>query len=185
MDIYSKAIDAYNKACSLVEGLFKEIKDEKLVKERFSRKKMMENFDILVQYSMMQVALSDKDFSSKEVKFISKLSKYCSFVTYLNNLGFNDVTWDKLFFIKAEVLKSILDKIKVNVQELSEDFIKYFSLIDAKKPDCDYAKELYNYMIAIMSAVILSDGKWKESEKELPLIIVAIAIIKQRKKNIK
>ena len=183
MEIYNKALEAYERSTELVLRLFKVAKAKKVTPSDFSIDKAMENFDVLIQYSMMQVALSDKEFSYKEVKIIEKLSKYCSFVTFLNNLGFKDVTWDKLAFITPKVLQSIMDKIKTNVQNINKDFIEYFTFVDKATPSVDYSKELYEYMIAIMSAVIISDRKWKPSEGNImPLIIEAITLIK-RKKN--
>ena len=178
-----KAFESYNKACDLVSLLFNFMNDKKLVKEGFDVKKALNNFDVLVQYSLVEVALSDKKFSSNELKFISEFHRFYSFIDYLEALGFKDVTWKKLYVIDEKSLKSIMEKIKAHVKLINKDFVEYISLIDKYTPNHDYSKDLYDLMVPVISGVIVSDQKWDSKETSfVPTIIEAILLIRQKKK---
>lgn len=186
MDYKEKSMIAYEKACDMVKLLFNFMNDKKLVKSGFDVTKALNNFDVLVQYSLLEVALSDQKFDVNELRFISKFHKFYSLMDYLNDLGFKDVTWQKLYNIEFKTLALIMEKVRPHVQLINKDFVEYISLIDAYTPSHDYAKELYDEMITVISGVIISDRRWKHEEGSfVPLIIEAILLIRKKKKNIK
>ena len=74
------AIEAYNQSTKTLETVFSLFK---FVEEKngntFDVRVALNRFDVLLQYSMLQVALEDGYLHVEEVKLIRDLSKYCDF----------------------------------------------------------------------------------------------------------
>lgn len=48
----------------------------------------LNQLDVIIQYSMLQVALNDCNLDENEVSFIKSMSQFCDFCDYLNQAGY-------------------------------------------------------------------------------------------------
>ena len=141
-------------------------------------------YDILLQYSLLQVAVSDSSFDRNEVIFIRDLTVQGDFVNYMNAVTKTSVTWDTLYHENADQLKSVLRQIEPLFVMLSNEFIELYALTDAATPNKDYVAELEQKTAAIICGLAAIDGHISESELEFnPLIMNVIFKIEQRKKE--
>ena len=66
-------------------------------KERFNSKLLCKNFDIILQFSLLQIAVADNDLDPKEVVFIRDLTINGDLIEYLNSLVENKIDWETVY----------------------------------------------------------------------------------------
>ena len=163
--IKQSAIEAYNQSTKTLEAMFKLFK---LLKERngesFDVRVALNRFDVLLQYSMMQVALRDGYLHVEEVKLIRDLSKYCDFCGYLNQRGHKDVTWQMVLNTDEDTLKSIISNYNSDMIELNTEFVAVFSLIDKAITEHNYIDLLKKQVFTMLSAVSAADDDFNVEE---------------------
>lgn len=143
----------------------------------------LNQLDVIIQYSMLQVALNDCNLDENEVNFIKSMSQFCDFCDYLNQAGYQGVTWDVIFNTDENSLKEVLEESKESVISLSEDFVKVFSLIDAMT-EHNYLDDLYKNFCAIISGVMNADGKtYKEEVTNGCLLVDLLNAVDAKKKD--
>ena len=159
------AIEAYNQSTKTLEAMFKLFK---LFKEKngesFDVRVALNRFDVLLQYSMMQVALKDGYLHVEEVKLIRDLSKYCDFCGYLNQRGYKDVTWQMVLNTDKDTLKSIISDYNSDMVDLNKEFVAIFSLIDKAITEHNYIDLLKKQVFTMLSAVSAADDDFNEKE---------------------
>ena len=141
----------------------------------------LNQFDILLQYSMLQIALADGYLDENEVLFIRDVAQYSDFCVFLNQHGFEDVTWQKIYNTRESTLNRILDDAKADIMDLSEDFITVFATCDAIT-EYDFVSDLKRNVVALILATCQADGDAEASELNNGCLIVsAISEIERRK----
>lgn len=179
--IRQMAINAYDQSTKTIEAMFKGVR---LFKENnggsFDVRVALNKFDVLLQYSMMQVALQDGYLHVEEVKLIRDLSKYCDFCGYLNQRGYKDVTWQKVLNTDECTLKSIISHYNSDMIELSKEFVVVFSLVDKAMTEYNLIDPLINQIYIILGAVSAADDDFNEEEiRSNCLILNALFAIKE------
>ena len=179
--IRQTAIDAYDEATNTIEEMFNMFKLALANKgSSFNVRTELNGFDVLLQYSMMQVALKDDYLHVEEVKLIRDLSKYCDFCDYLNQRGYRNVTWQMVLNTDERTLKSILSDYQDDMINLSKDFIAVFSLVDKAIVERRYLDELKDQVAKIIGAVAYADGELDDTELSGScMIISAIQVIEK------
>ena len=143
----------------------------------------LNQLDVIIQYSMLQVALNDGNLDENEVGFIKSMSQFCDFCDYLNQAGYRGVTWDVIFNTDENSLKEVLEESKKSVISLSEDFVRIFSLIDAMT-EHNYLDDLYKNFCAIIAGIMQADGKaYKEEVSNGCLLVDLINVVNEQKQN--
>ena len=179
--IYEDAYDLVKQmACAVGKTLEKEGKD-------FDPRITTGKFDIVLQYSLLQVAVSDFDLDVNEVIFIKDLTKQGDIVSYLNAIEKDAKypSWDELYNSGAKNVRKWLRDIESDMKQLSEEFVTVFALCDAIT-EYDYLSDILKQIAAIILGLAMMDGDpGSEDLKENILILEALNEIAERKKNIK
>ena len=157
-----KAMEAYEDAVKLVGNMFDAVAES--VHFAYGKRGALERFDVLLQYSLMQVALNDGYFHIEEAKFIRDIAQYCDFCDFLRKHGFDDLTWQEIYDSDERRWKRVLDDARDDVISLSNDFVAIFATVDAVTASHSYIDDFYNYMLAIISAIVVADGNYDEEE---------------------
>lgn len=184
-NIFEKAMNAYVEVMNTAKEMFK-VHQDALESEgkQFSVRVALNQLDVIIQYSMLQIALNDNNLDKNEVLFIKTMSQYCDFCDFLNQCGYKNVTWDVIYNSDEQVLKQILKETLESVVSLSNDFIKVFSLIDAMIKERNYLEILYNDFCSIIAAVMQADGKvYKEELSRGCLLVDLINVISEQKEE--
>lgn len=159
--IRQKAVEAYNQSTNILEAMFKLFKRiEEANGKEFDVRLALNRFDVLLQYSMMQVALKDGYLHVEEVKLIRDLSKYCDFCDYLNKRGYKDVTWQMVLNTNEATIQSIISDYHDDMIDLNRDFIFIFSAIDKALTQYSYIDMLKKNVITILGAVAAADNEF-------------------------
>ena len=66
-------------------------------------------FDLLLQYSLLQIATADYEIDRNELIFIRDLTEKGDLVNYLNSLGGAQITWDMIYRVDVFEIRKLLD----------------------------------------------------------------------------
>lgn len=69
-------------------------------------------FDILLQYSLLQIATADYDIDRNELIFIRDLTKEGDLVNYINSLGGTPISWDTIYRADVLDIRKLLDSFR-------------------------------------------------------------------------
>jgi len=141
-------------------------------------------FDLILQFSLLQIAVADQDLDSNEIIFIRDLTKKGDFVEFINvSVGGNQFSWDRLYNGGADLLKEFLTGIESTMKDMSKKFVAVFAACDAMVPSYNYVEIFTSTIGKIFDGLCLMDGQRTASElKSTPLIIDVIDMIENLKK---
>ena len=180
-DIFAGAQAAYDEC---VEDLRKMARFAESVDPKYNARLILNRFDVLLQYSLLQIALADGYLHVGECAFIKDLAQYSDLCIFLNECGFDDVTWYKIYNTRESYLNRILDDSKDVVVRMSADFITIFSVTDALT-EYDFLADLRKNVMLMILATCQADGNAQVIELANDcLIIDIINKIEESKKEI-
>lgn len=182
-NVFEKAAQAYVDVMNTATEMFK-VHQESLKNQgkQFNIRVALNQLDVIIQYSMLQIALNDGNLDENEIKFIESMSQYCNFCDYLNQRGYQGVTWEVIFNTDENSLKQVLEESKNDVISLSEDFVSVFSIIDAMT-EHNYLDDLYQSFCSIIAAVMQADGKNYREEVEGGCLLIDLLNVVDAKKH--
>ena len=180
-DIFTIAKAAYDDS---IEDLRRMTKLFEMALADYDGRVTLNQFDILLQYSLLQVALADGYLHVGECMFIKDLAQYSDFCIFLNQNGFHNVTWADIYNTRESYLNRLLDDAKELIVDLSKDFITVFANVDSIT-EYDYLSDLKRNVTAMVLATCQADGKAEAIELSNGcLIFNALEAIEQRKEKL-
>lgn len=120
-------------------------------------------FDIIVQYVLLRVALADGEFSEIEGEFVDKLTDSYD-VLSLFDADPSEYRWGFAGAnLKFDQIKNVIDKVEQLARCHMKQFVHTFALVDDASSE-DYVKQLCAYVKDVAAAFILSDKRGSRSE---------------------
>lgn len=154
-------------------------------KERFNSKLLCKNFDIILQFSLLQIAVADNDLDPKEVVFIRDLTINGDLIEYLNSLVENKIDWETVYNADVIELKGLLKDIEPLIESLSNDLATAFAICDATTAH-NYVSELKTSIIVIVNGLGKMDGDFSYLEQHADCLVIRLASeIERRKQKLK
>ena len=156
-------------------------------KEKVNSKLLCKNFDIVLQFSLLQIAVADNELDPKEVIFIRDLTFDGDLFEYLNSFVESKakVDWKTAYNCSVSVLKELLETVEPLVKSLSVDLVTVFAVCDASTVH-NYVSDLKTFVMAIINGLGKMDGDFSYLEQHADcLIIRVISEIENRKEKLK
>lgn len=154
-------------------------------KERFNSKLLCKNFDIILQFSLLQIAVADNDLDPKEVVFIRDLTINGDLIEYLNSLVENKIDWETVYNANVIELKGLLKDIEPFMESLSNDLATAFAICDASTVH-NYVSDLKTSIIVIVNGLGKMDGDFSYLEQHADCLVIRLASeIERRKQKLK
>ena len=179
--VYEQAIAAYEDSVNDLKNMgkvFQQFAAQKGVS--YDPRVTLNQFDILLQYSMLQVALADGHLDAAEINFIKDIAQYSDFCFFLQEHGFSNASWQAIYNTRESKLNRILDDAEATIIHLSQDFIDIFALCDAVS-GYDFLADLKENVITMIFATCKADGVAEKSEINSGcLILGALGAIEKR-----
>ncbi len=143
------------------------------------------DFDIILQYSLLQIAVADYELDNNEIIFIRDLTEEGDFVEDLINERFNrSITWESIYGGGALIIKDLLSSLKSEMTKISNDFVWVVALFDTLTPEHNYVEEFEKMIWQIFGGVSIIDGQLTNSEKRaVPLLADLVDMIKDKKED--
>lgn len=131
-------------------------------------------FDIIIQYILLEIALADGKFLEIEGEFIDKITDTYD-ILYLFNNNDSGKNWS---YAGANMVFPHIRYVIHKVEELADghlrDFAKFFAAVDSEMSNKDYMSELIACVKDIAVAFILCDGNGDQNE-----VKTAVQVVKQ------
>ena len=154
-------------------------------KERFNSKLLCKNFDIILQFSLLQIAVADNDLDPKEVVFIRDLTINGDLIEYLNSLVENKIDWETVYNADVIELKGLLKDIEPLMESLSNDLATAFAICDATTAH-NYVSDLKTSIIVIVNGLGKMDGDFSYLEQHADCLVIRLTSeIERRKQKLK
>lgn len=154
-------------------------------KERFNSELLCKNFDIILQFSLLQIAVADNELDSKELVFIRDLTIKGDLIEYLNSLVESKISWETVYNADVFELKGLLKDIEPLMESLSNDLATAFAICDVST--------IYNCVLNFKKSIMTiitglgkMDGDFSYLEQHADcLIIRVISEMENRKQKLK
>ncbi len=169
---FNIACEAYNDSKKLIEELSTYAK---MASPSFSFELAMKQFDLVLQGILLRIAAEDGYFLDEERQFIEKITDYGDIMTHFNNKGIS-ISWDVFENLSAEKQKDLSLKMLAALDELANDFVKYFAVVDAVFPK-DYCELLTERIGVICLSLAQCDGDDMDSSDFKSEGIVAVTLV--------
>ena len=163
-ELFNIATENYQKARQLV-GKMNEVVGA--VRSDFNPKAGYLKLDILVQYTLLEIALADGKFSPIEGEFIDKITDTFDVINLFDNVP-KGMNWKWFADNKGyNEIKNTNGNLRKKAQEHRMDFARLIALVDAAYTDYDILGELLEYLGLIAGAFTRIDGSHDESEVKI------------------
>ena len=129
-------------------------------------------FDLLLQYSLLQIATADYEIDRNKLIFIRDLTEKGDLVNYLNSLGGAQITWDMIYRADVFEIRKLLDLLRDEIVKLSKEFVMVFSTCDLVTPQHDYISDLAADVLCVIVGLTSMDGKIESSERRADCLIL-------------
>lgn len=180
--IYDSCIHFYDDCYDIVDRMssgIKEIMESEGM--NYDPEVTVIKFDILLQYSLLQIASADYEIDRNELIFIRDLTKKGDIVNYLNTLSDSQISWDDIYQGDILDLRGILDSIKDRIKKLSKEFVMVFATCDLAT-EHNYLADLTRNINCIIVGLAAMDGEITSTEMNSDcLILKALDEIKKIK----
>lgn len=173
---YQDCINDLRKMAKLMDGV---------VSQRgidYEPKSVLRDFDILLQYSMLQVAVADDILTKDEIQFIQNITAYGDFCTFLSAVAKYEITWEGLYYSDESDIKSVLNDMNDIIHMLAKTFITTFAVVDSAT-EYNYLADLKRNVTIMILATCKADGEIEDSEFSNGCLIIDIVEEIENRKN--
>lgn len=163
--IFVKAAKEYGEAVGLLRAIAEVQADiRKKNGASFDPDIFCRQYDVLLQYSLIELAASDEHASGTELAFINSITNYGDIVRVLNAKHKTDLTWEAIVVSDNASLRRLLDAWRPAVDDICEEFTNDFALVDAIIPQ-DLLKTFVDRTASILSCLMSIDGDFSDAEQ--------------------
>lgn len=174
--VIERAVDAYSETIEFLELVFKEREEYEHSRGNMNYlvRGCFNEFDILLQFAMLEVAYADRCLEQPEIEFINDLTQFVDIVDFFSQyLKIEGLTWDHLRDMD-KLLPQILKDTVEEVGTFAVDFITSIRMYQEKHHNYNFAEVFAECLGAIMAALALSDGEIEDVEASKNNIMLAV-----------
>lgn len=123
-------------------------------------------FEVLLQYSMLQIAKSDRDFDKKEAELIAGFALRDSLFNYMKSANSGIDSWEDLYRAPSEKQKKVLQSLSYNMEinKIKNKFAKAVGRTDDPDEADKYLDSINQNWLTILNSVISADGVRSKQE---------------------
>ena len=123
-------------------------------------------FEALLQYSMLQIAKSDRDFDKKEAELIAGFALRDSLFNYMKSANSGIDSWEDLYRAPSEKQKKVLQSLSYNMEinKIKNKFAKAVGRTDDPDEADKYLDSINQNWLTILNSVISADGVRSKQE---------------------
>ena len=168
-ELFDLAQKRYRYASSLVTDMVEFIRKEQ---PEFKAINSYCQFDMIVQYILLKVALADGKFLEIEGEFIDQITDTYDILQLFDK---HDDQYNWSFagaLMNYEQVASLISKVEKLANEHIFAFADLFAEVDLKDRSKNYIQEIYHSIKDIASAFIMADGTSSPEEVEIAVNVV-------------
>ena len=168
--------EIYRNACTryeIVKGVVHEMTEiiNNASPESLREESAMTAVDLIIQATLLNVAVTDGQFTEIEKQFIDVLTEYGDVLAFVNNEikkstdNWREITWNDIDDLEDEVKKKLGAIVASIVDPYAESFVNVFSALDKLVTERDYLKILRESIEGIIISLSLIDGDNIDSQR--------------------
>ena len=171
---FNRAVVEYEKAKEIIEELSNVVRS---VNPGFSAEIAQREFDLILQCILINVAISDGNFSDIESQFIEKITTYGDVLAFARaKMDIPALNWENVQLIgqnsQRQLMRMIEDELNIYIDNFVQSFAA-INIISTKKNIKDYHQLLGIQIIKVASALMKIDGVSEKVEEDALLHKIA------------
>lgn len=161
-ELFDQAVQQYNDIIAVINRMSQLVVDH--VNKDFDARIARAKFDVLLQYTLLRVAIADGKLLPVEGEFIDKITDTCDVLRLVPDFP-KDANWTwiakNVGFDDLLTLVAIVEEV---AKEHMSHFADMFAIIDKADTEHDCLNEIAPRVCVIASLFILIDGERDEKE---------------------
>lgn len=174
-ELFDKAQVRYRYARSLVGEMIDLVRKDK---PNFDSKSSYDQFDILVQFVLLKIALADGRFLEIEGEFIDQITDGYDVLFLFDSVDDVDYNWSFVgAYMDIHQVEFLVNKVEKLANEHILAFIDLFAEVDLLNSNKNYIKQLFECIRDVALAFIMCDGDATDSEVARAVNVVSEYLI--------
>lgn len=159
LELYANAIDEVEK----LGGTFED--EMKKVQHDFSKEYFCWMFEILLQFSLLEISWVDGRIDPREIFITNKITKYGDLMSLANEALKTDINWEDLIETDPDYVRKLLASLKGALEPMQNTFTSQFAVFD-KIDVANSLEEVISGVVAMFVTFMNVDGEVTDEEKE-------------------
>mgnify|MGYP004589089767 CR=1 FL=1 len=126
--IYQNYVAFLDQCKEMAESLNEYLQEQEM--GELDMPKAMKDLDVILQHSLLEIAIADGSFSAEEAYFLRSFADYYPFTDYLKENVALEISWDDLFASGVGV-KVILNSVRDEVLKMADSVSKVLGVVSA------------------------------------------------------
>ena len=139
-------------------------------------------FDIVMQYSLLQLAAADENIHPAEIEYISQLTKKGDMMQYLATLSGVTGSWEDLEAALFADVKEMIDGLSPYMDEIADELGGIFVWCQQVAPDPETLDAFTTMIVDTVTGVIAADGT--VDERELGSVCLILRVVNETKRQL-
>lgn len=181
------AKEEYNKLVSfLMEKVFpfREEFERRKGNDKYKGELCLNALDLLLQYSFVEVALSDGVMEFSEISIIEEICPHNNLIEFISRGIGEKFTWGSFQSLTEEQTANLMKQLRKPVFEIAKDFMDSFTMFDVATCEKDYLAYFEKCVVAFLTALIMGDGKVYDEEYCNCMLIHVLECIRKGKESL-
>ena len=169
-ELFDQATGYYDHAVGLIrkmDELFQNAAFKNDPGRRYDPRLTLAQFDMILQASLLSVAVSDGRFDPLEQQFVDKITDYGDLLTYIkqDSQGRLDLTWSQVASLREETQASLVQALPAILDKLCDSFVRPLALVDQAVLRAQGLKQIIQDVARICACLSQVDGVNQERER--------------------
>lgn len=164
---FETAVETYNQLDSKLIPMFGDYSENV---KKIDPEKVLSAFDIVLQYSLLDTALTERKLIEDEAKFIQRIARHGSLVKYLSRQTGMNWTWNSLYRLTEDEIARIIapfsQKVVNNAIDMSNVLIDIVKILGETEGQKFFTYVCSKIVHVIMCLIFLDDGADNSRELE-------------------
>ena len=154
----------------------------------FSAEIFCKQFDILLQYSMLELVVADGKVSGAEIGAVKAITAHGDLVEYINTNYNSKIVWEDLIKADVETVKNWIKNNRYLIDKLANEFVYVFAIVDNAVKKEEIFKSVSTAWASILGVLTCVDGASSPRENEAfqnCYLVTTLQVFEEAMKKIK
>ncbi len=171
-ELFDQATKAYDRSIDIIRRMDEVFQNAAFKHEpgrRYDTRITLAQFDMILQATLLSMALSDGNFDRLEQQFVDKITDYGDLLNYLrqDSKGQLDLTWSQVASLRSDTQAALVKALPVILDKLCDSFVKPLALVDKVVDQVDFLEQLEKNVVEICVCMSFVDGNSDQGEKNI------------------
>ena len=169
-ELFDQATGYYDHAVGLIrkmDELFQNAAFKNDPGRRYDPRLTLAQFDMILQASLLSVAVSDGRFDPLEQQFVDKITDYGDLPGYIRGetQGQLDLSWGEMAALSRDNQRLLVEVLPTILDRLCDDFVRPLALVDQAVLRAQGLKQIIQDVARICACLSQVDGVNQERER--------------------